>query len=53
MKINVIINYPKDMGYLKERTSEILAEIFMKKLNKKELYELIEKLKEDKSKMQL
>lgn len=41
MKIKTIINYPKDIDALYEKVSDVLADILIKKLNPKEVDELI------------
>lgn len=49
MNIKVTIKYPEDMGALIDKAEDILADILVKKLQPKEITELITILKDDSS----
>lgn len=51
MKINVHINYPENMEELQKRASDLLSSILTKKLEPKEIDELVEILKDDSKKI--
>lgn len=51
LKINVHINYPDDMKELENKAADLLSSILIKKLNPKEIYELVEILKDDSNKI--
>lgn len=51
MKINVHINYPDNMEELQRRASDLLSSILIKKLEAKEIDELVKILKDDSNKI--
>ena len=51
LKINVHINYPDNIEELQKRASDLLASILTKKLESKEIDELVEILKDDSNKI--
>lgn len=51
MNINVNSNYPDDMEELQRIASDLLSSILIKKLEPKEIDELIEILKDDSKKI--
>lgn len=51
MKINVHINYPDDMEELEKKAADLLSSILIKKLQPKEIDELVEILKDDSNKI--
>lgn len=51
LKINVHINYPDNMEELQKRAFDLLSSILIKKLEAKEIDELVEILKDDSKKI--
>ena len=51
MKINIHINYPDDMEELERKAADLLSSILIKKLEQKEIDELVEILKDDSKKI--
>ena len=49
--INVHINYPDNMEELQEKAADLLSSILIKKLQPKEIDELVEILKDDSNKI--
>ena len=47
MKVNVHINYPDNMEELQRRASDLLSSILIKKLEPKEVDELVRVLNDD------
>ncbi|OOM06795.1 hypothetical protein [Clostridium saccharobutylicum] len=51
MIINVHINYPDNMEELQRKAADLLSSILIKKLQPKEIDELVEVLKDDSNKI--
>ena len=51
LKINVYISYPDNMEELQKKASDLLSSILVKKLEPKEIDELIKLLKDDSNKI--
>ena len=51
MKINIHINYPDDIEELERKAADLLSSILIKKLEQKEIDELVKILKDDSKKI--